>query len=123
MNGYYIVLELLQTSRETNLPSINMSLPEAELYRLTATEVIARLKSEDFKVETYVRSLLSRIEKREPIVKAWAYYDPSNIIDQARRLDNTPREERGPLYGIPIGIKDVIYTQGLHPVVMRISSS
>ncbi|KAJ9614541.1 hypothetical protein H2200_002678 [Cladophialophora chaetospira] len=83
---------------------------ESELYRLTASEVTNHLRLGDLTVEAYVRSLLSRIEAREPLVKAWAYVDPALIISQAQQLDQVPPHLRGLLHGIPIGVKDVIYT-------------
>jgi Asp-tRNA(Asn)/Glu-tRNA(Gln) amidotransferase A subunit family amidase len=86
--------------------------PDKELYRLTASEVASHLRQGNFSVEAYVRSLLSRIEAREPDVKAWAYLDPALIISQAWQLDQIALHDRGPLHGIPVGIKDVIYTLG-----------
>ena len=41
-----------------------------ELYRLTASEVASHLRMGSFTVEVYIRSLLSRIEAQEPVVKA-----------------------------------------------------
>ncbi|CRK14480.1 hypothetical protein BN1723_017393 [Verticillium longisporum] len=82
-----------------------------ELYRLTASEVAARVRSGQVTIEEYARSLLSRIEARDPVVKAWAYLDPERVIAEARRLDQVPLEERGPLHGVAIGVKDVIYTK------------
>jgi len=51
---------------------------------------------------------LNRIAEREDAVKAWAYIDPKQVIAQARALDLEPR--RGPLHGLPVGVKDIIDT-------------
>ena len=83
-----------------------------DLWRLTASEVASGFREGSFTVEVYVRSLLSQIEAREPLVKAWAYLDPAMIISQARQLDQIPLHDRGPLHGIPIGVKDIMYTLG-----------
>lgn len=83
-----------------------------EPYRLTATEVAAQIRNGELTVEQYARSLLSRIAARDPVVKAWAYLDPDLVIREAKRLDQVPVEERGPLHGIAIAVKDVIYTKG-----------
>ena len=85
---------------------------DTDLYRLSASEVASHLRLGSFTVEVYIRSLLSRIEAREPIVKAWAHLDPALIISQAQLLDQILLQHRGPLHGIPIGVKDVIYTLG-----------
>jgi len=96
------------------LPAGAMLLSESKLYRLTASEVSTLLKSGDLTVVEYARSLLEHIDAREPIVKAWAYLDKDLILDEARKLDQLLPEERGVLHGIPIGIKDVIYTKGIN---------
>lgn len=82
-------------------------------YRLTATQVVAQIRSGDLTVEQYARSLLSRIQERDPVVKAWAHLDEEHILAQARMLDAVPPEKRGPLHGVSIAVKDVIYTKDL----------
>ncbi|RDW65314.1 amidase signature (AS) enzyme-1 [Coleophoma crateriformis] len=84
-----------------------------EPWKLTATEASKLLRKGDLTVEEYAKSLLSRIEVRDPIIKAWAYLDRDFILDQARTLDSVPESDRGPLHGIPIGIKDVILTKDM----------
>jgi aspartyl-tRNA(Asn)/glutamyl-tRNA(Gln) amidotransferase subunit A len=56
-----------------------------------------------------------RIEEWEPRVKAWVRVDRVGATEQARALDAELAEskDRGPLHGIPIGIKDIIDVQGL----------
>ena len=44
-----------------------------KLHLLTATQVIALLRQEAITVEDYARALLSRINERDSIVKAWVY--------------------------------------------------
>lgn len=81
-------------------------------YQLTASQALAQIRANTLTVEEYARSLLSRIEARDHIVKAWAYLDPELVLEQARRLDRIPPASRGPLHGVPVGVKDVIYTKG-----------
>lgn len=83
-----------------------------DLYRLTASEVVASINAGKCSVESYARSLLKRIEARDDAVRAWAYLDPEHVIAQAKALDSVPPTERGPLHGIAIAVKDVIYTKG-----------
>jgi Asp-tRNA(Asn)/Glu-tRNA(Gln) amidotransferase A subunit family amidase len=78
----------------------------SEIYQLTATEVLAKIKGGD-----YARSLLKRIESRDEAVQAWAYLNPEYVIKQAQALDAVPHAERGPLHGVAIAVKDVIYTK------------
>ncbi|KAB5570703.1 amidase [Coniochaeta sp. 2T2.1] len=84
-----------------------------EPYRLTATEVISQIKNGSLTVEEYAKSLLSRIEQRDPVVKAWAYLDPELVLKRARELDQIPPGQRGPLHGVAVGVKDVIYTKDM----------
>lgn len=83
-----------------------------ELYQLTATEVAKKIQQGEVTVEEYAKSLLKRIEARDEVVKAWAYLNPEHVIEQAKALDAVPKDERGPLHGVAIAVKDVIYTKG-----------
>jgi amidase len=85
----------------------------SDLTRLSATKVLALLKNGTLSVEQYARSLLARIDQRDDVVQAWAFLDPDLIISAARRLDKIPLENRGPIHGLPIGIKDVALTLGI----------
>lgn len=82
-----------------------------EPYRLTATEAQAKFRSGELTVETYAQSLLQRIQQRDSQVKAWAYLSPEQVLERARELDQVAPEKRGPLHGVAVGIKDVIYTK------------
>ncbi|TXB97014.1 hypothetical protein FocTR4_00011492 [Fusarium oxysporum f. sp. cubense] len=66
-----------------------------------------------FLVEQYASSLLERIKQRDDDVKAWAYLDPKAVLEQARALDQMPKDQRGPLHGLPVGIKDIILTKDM----------
>jgi Asp-tRNA(Asn)/Glu-tRNA(Gln) amidotransferase A subunit family amidase len=85
------------------------------LYQLTATEVSAKIRAGEVSVEVYARSLLKRIEVRDEAVQAWAYLDPEYVISQAKALDTVSPHDRGPLHGVAIAVKDVIYTKGKPP--------
>lgn len=83
-----------------------------EPYQLTATQALAKFKDGSLTIENYARSLLARIEKRDEAVKAWAYLNPEYVIEQAKKLDQVPFEKRGPLHGVAVAVKDIIYTKG-----------
>lgn len=70
----------------------------------------------ELRSETLVASCLERIALREPQLQAWAHLDAAAALDQARARDREPR--RGPLHGIPIGVKDVIRTAD-HPTTFN----
>lgn len=83
-----------------------------EPWRYSATQALKRLQSQELTVEQYAASLLDRIRQRDEDVQAWAYLSPEAILNQARALDKVPLDERGPLHGLPVGVKDIILTKG-----------
>ncbi len=85
----------------------------AALYRLTASEVVNRIKANELSVEQYANALLSQVQERDSLVKAWAFLGPEYVLEQARQLDRVPQADRGPLHGVAVGVKDVIYTKGM----------
>jgi len=62
--------------------------------------------------EKWVRSCLDRIEAREAEVLAWVHVAAEAALAQARSLDaaRARGEIKGPLHGIPVGLKDIIDT-------------
>ncbi|KAF7556444.1 hypothetical protein G7Z17_g1426 [Cylindrodendrum hubeiense] len=82
-------------------------------YRLTASQARHEICSGNLTVEQYALSLLSRINGRDPTVKAWAHLNPDLVVEQARNLDRIAPEDRGPLHGVAIAVKDVIYTKDM----------
>jgi len=82
-------------------------------YRLTATEVLQKTTAGELSVQDYAASLLQRIKARDEAVQAWAYLDAEYVMEQAKALDALPVPERGPLHGVAIGVKDVIFTKDM----------
>lgn len=60
----------------------------------------------------YVSRLLSHISERDILIKAWVFLDGEAAMKQAKALDDLKPERRGPLHGIPIGVKDIVAVQG-----------
>jgi Asp-tRNA(Asn)/Glu-tRNA(Gln) amidotransferase A subunit family amidase len=82
--------------------------PAASFAGMTAAEIAATVRSGKTTCEAVARSHLERIAEREPQVLAWQYHNPEQVIEQARALDR--KGARGPLAGVPFGIKDIIDT-------------
>ena len=83
----------------------------ASLNTLTASEIVRAVASGEATCEAVVRACLARIAARENDIHAWASIDPELALAQARELDRGP--PRGPLHGVPIGVKDIIDTADL----------
>jgi amidase len=78
------------------------------LNELTATEIIAAIGQGHTTCEAVVHACLGRIAAREPQVHAWAHLDPEAALAAARAFDRNGK--RGPLAGVPFGVKDIIDT-------------
>lgn len=56
-----------------------------------------------------------QIDLWEDKVRAWVFIDRAGAMRQARALDEELQADhcRGPIHGIPLGIKDIIHVQGM----------
>ena len=59
------------------------------------------------------KALIARVHERDPVVQGWSYFNPDLVLSSARALDKIPAEQRGPLHGVAVGVKDVIYTKDM----------
>lgn len=75
---------------------------------MTATEIVAAIEGGRTTCEAVVRACLERMAEREADVGAWAYCDPKQAIAAAQAFDKSGK--RGPLAGVPFGVKDIIDT-------------
>jgi Asp-tRNA(Asn)/Glu-tRNA(Gln) amidotransferase A subunit family amidase len=78
------------------------------LNELSATELVRGIATGTFTCEAVVRACLARIADQDGVIQAWVNFDPDAALAQARALDRSTT--RGPLHGLPIGVKDVIDT-------------
>lgn len=59
-----------------------------------------------------VDAALARIRAVDHDVHAWVTVDEDSARSQARLLDELPARQRGPLHGLPIGVKDIVDVRG-----------
>src|SRR5262249_44804248 len=86
----------------------------AELYELTIAEARALLDRGEITSIELTQALLDRIVAVDNQVRAFLAIDDENALEQARIADERRRTGRASgLLGIPLGIKDVISTEGL----------
>ena len=78
-----------------------------QLTQLSASQAAALLSRREISAEELTRACLHRIADREPRIQAWQFLDEKIALAQARKIDRNPL---GPLYGVPVGIKDIIDT-------------
>jgi aspartyl-tRNA(Asn)/glutamyl-tRNA(Gln) amidotransferase subunit A len=82
---------------------------------LTVAEAAATIATGELTVVRLIESCLERIDALEDKIQAWALIDREGAIEAAHRLNHELHEgqRRGPLHGIPVGMKDIFYTAGL----------
>jgi Asp-tRNA(Asn)/Glu-tRNA(Gln) amidotransferase A subunit family amidase len=83
-----------------------LAAPTAESARTIAAATAAGERS----CEEVARACLARIAEVEDDLHAWAFLDPELALARAAALDRLPPDERGPLHGVPIGVKDILDT-------------
>jgi aspartyl-tRNA(Asn)/glutamyl-tRNA(Gln) amidotransferase subunit A len=86
-----------------------------ELAYLGAAETATRIRSGSLSPIDVVEVCLRRIETLDDKLRAWATVNKRAALDTARALEREleVRGPRGPLHGIPVGVKDVYYTAGM----------
>ena len=77
-------------------------------YELTAAQAARLIAARELSCEELARSTLERIAQRDPLIRAWSYVDPDQVLRNARELDKVP--PRSPLHGLTLGVKDMIDT-------------
>lgn len=82
-----------------------------KLHELGAAQAAALLQRRELKAEDLVRACLERVAARDDDVHAFTHVDAVSALAQARALDAGP--VRGPLHGLPLGVKDLFDTTDL----------
>ena len=77
--------------------------------RLDANSAAVKIKAGELSSEALVQACLDRVSEREPQIRAWSWLDADAALAQARACDRAVGP-KGPLHGVPIGVKDVIDT-------------
>ena len=80
-----------------------------ELYALTATALRQKLLSKEISTKDITKSLLARIHDIESDIKAWEFLDEDIINAQLDKISDLDIHSH-PLFGIPIGVKDIYNT-------------
>ncbi len=81
---------------------------ESRLNQLGAWQAARALARRELLAEDLARACLERVAARDADVRAFVHLDPDAVLAQARSLDAGPL--RGPLHGLPLGVKDLFDT-------------
>ena len=84
-------------------------------FELSVVEQAAAIRDGRLTAAALVESCLGRIDASEGDIQAWVTVDRSGALEAAPRLDAEARAGRfrGPLHGVPVGLKDIIHAAGL----------
>ena len=82
---------------------------------LTIGEAVDGMRAGGLTAEGLVASCLDRIRSRDAEIRAWVQVYADEAFAEARDCDREAGQGRwrGPLHGIPVGVKDIIHVRGM----------
>lgn len=96
-----------------------------DLAWLTIAEVAQLLRTKELSPVEYARALIERTERHDRTLNAFLRFTPELALEDARRAEAeiARGEWRGPLHGVPYGLKDIVDYAGLpttaHSKILR----
>ena len=86
-----------------------------EICYLSAIEMAEAIRKKKLSPLEIMKAVLQRIEQLNPKVNAYCTIVAENALEQARQAEAKvmKKEKLGPLHGVPVSIKDVIFTRGI----------
>ena len=86
-----------------------------ELYELGVADAAEAIRCKTLSAVELMEALLARCAALDDALKVWVTLDGDVALAMARTRDTEIATEgvRGPLHGVPIGIKDIYYTRGV----------
>ena len=86
-----------------------------DLTRLTLAEAREGLKAKSFTAKELAQAFIGAIESANPALNAYVATTADRALAQAAESDaRIARDEARPLEGLPLGIKDLFCTRGVH---------
>ena len=80
-------------------------------YEMTISETVEAINNKSLSPVDLAESLLDRIDRIDPELKAWVTVDREDVLGAAKQREI--EQEKGivrPLQGVPVGLKDIFYT-------------
>ena len=86
-----------------------------DLHWMTASAAAQAIAAKELSPVELMTALLSRIERLDPKLNAFLHLDATAAMDAARSAEAEAMAGRlrGPLHGVPVGIKDIMDVAGL----------
>ena len=84
------------------------------LLNKSTAELQSLLHNKEVSIKELTKETFARVAKvTDGEVQAFISTNEEQALKRAEQLDNEPIENRGPLFGLPVGIKDNIVTKGI----------
>jgi len=82
---------------------------------LSLIDVSSAIRAGTLSPVHYLAALLALMDRIESRLQAWVTVDREAALAEARQCEEEVRrgQLRGPLHGVPLGVKDIFYTKGL----------
>jgi aspartyl-tRNA(Asn)/glutamyl-tRNA(Gln) amidotransferase subunit A len=82
------------------------------LHELTVADAARVIASRETSSEALTSALIARIDRLDGELRAWVSVDAERALAEARARDGAPAAARGPLHGVPLGVKDIFDVAG-----------
>lgn len=83
-----------------------------DFHRLGLVEALRMYREGRATVMDYVAGLSDRVSQLEPRIQAWEWFEPARAMAEAEERAGGILQDL-PLFGIPVGVKDIITTRGI----------
>ena len=83
------------------------------LFTHSAKELQGLIRDKEVSIQELTAESFKRVKELDGDVQAFLALNEENATVQAKEMDQVPFEERGILFGLPIGVKDNIVTEGI----------
>jgi aspartyl-tRNA(Asn)/glutamyl-tRNA(Gln) amidotransferase subunit A len=95
-----------------------MTVDASRLYRLPIAKLLPLLRRRELSPVELAEEALARIDALNPTLNAFCTIEPALVRAQAKRaeLQLMRGDDVGPLCGVPIAVKDLIFTKDLRTV-------
>src|SRR5271155_3752374 len=92
-----------------------MTPPSTELAFMTIAEAARRIAKKELSPVELTEALIRRAEALDPQLNAYLLPTADRALDQARAAEREimAGHRRGPMHGIPFGLKDIYSTAGI----------
>ncbi len=91
---------------------MNTCEPQDASHEFALLPTVTALVAGEMSARRAVQTALERVRAVEDEVHAWVVLDEEGALARADELDRLPADRRGPLHGLPVGVKDIVDVQG-----------